>query len=333
MSALSLRDIEEIVKRADPQTRHRTLRAVADLFLSNAPSLDEPRVELFDTVFEFLVDDSQRSDLPELSQRLAPLENGPPRLLKRFANDRDISIAGPVLAQSPRLSSEDLSEIARTKGDAHMLAMSIRTDLTEAVTDILIGKGNQLVARSVASNLSAQLSQKGIEKLIERAESDHALSASLSARPDIPTELLQSALSNATARVEQSDRLVEAAMRLALSLRQTNGLCDEQIVAFANDGDYEKLVAVIAVRASLPYEIIDNLMQPQRVAGIVLVCKSAGISWATADAVLRLAQKRNNISASEIERAHREFLDMSRSTAERIVRFWQLRQSATSVHS
>jgi len=179
MSALSLRDIEDTLRHADAQTRHKTLRAVADLFLSAAPSLDEPRVEVFDTVFASLVDERVRSELPRLSQRIAPVANAPPKLVKRLAHDDDISVAGPMLIHSPRLSTDDLCEIARTKGNAHMLAMSIRRDLAEPVTDILVHDGDQAVARSVAGNRSARLSPKGIDSLIERGQRDQLIGAAL----------------------------------------------------------------------------------------------------------------------------------------------------------
>jgi hypothetical protein len=330
MPIQSLREIEDTLKHADPQKRHQTLRAVTDLFLSSAPSLDEANVEVFDTVFDMLLDEPHRSGLPELSHRMAPIKNAPPKLVKRLANDSDILVAGPVLAQSPRLSTDDLCEIARTKGNAHMLAMSTRTDLTEPVTDILVHKGDQHVARSVASNRAARLSAAGLDKLVERAETDHSISASLSSRPEIEPDLLKMALSKATTRAELTSKSVAAAMRLAISLKQTNGLHDAQIAAFANNSEYENLVAGIAVRASLKYEVIDNLIRSEKIAGVILVCKSVGTPWTTTAAVLQLALRRNhNITEAEIANARREFLDLSRATAERIVRFWQLRQSVS----
>jgi len=333
MSAQSLREIEDTLRHAAPEKRHQTLRAVADLFLSSAPSLEETHVEVFDTVFETLLEDPHRSGLPELSQRMAPVGNAPPKLVKRLANDSDISVAGPVLAQSTRLSTDDLCEIARTKGNAHMLAMSTRADLTEPVTDILVHKGDQQVARSVASNRAARLSLQGLDKLVERAESDQSISASLSARPEIEPELLKTALSRATARAELSSKAVAAAMRLAITLKQTNGLHDDQIAAFATNAEYENLVAGLAVRANLKYEVINNLMRSEKIAGVVLVCKSIGTPWKTAEAILRLALKRNdNITEAEIAHARRDFLDLSRATAERIVRFWHLRQSVSPNH-
>ena len=38
---LSIGDIENAIQHADPQTRHQTLRAVTDLFMSTAPDLDD----------------------------------------------------------------------------------------------------------------------------------------------------------------------------------------------------------------------------------------------------------------------------------------------------
>jgi hypothetical protein len=120
-------------------------------------------------------------------------------------------------------------------------------------------------------------------------------------------------------------------MRLAISLKQANDLHDEQIAAFAESGEYENLVAGIAVRANLKYEVIDNLMRSDKIAGVVLVCKSVGTPWNTAEAILRLALKRHHkITDSEIGNARHDFLDLARATAERIIRFWQLRQSVSS---
>ena len=65
----------------------------------------------------------------------------------------------------------------------------------------------------------------------------------------------------------------------------------------------------------------------------MLVCKSIGTPWKTAEAILRLALKRNhNFTEAEFALARRDFLDLSRATAERIVRFWHLRQSVSPAH-
>ena len=85
--------------------------------------------------------------------------------MRRLAKDDDIAVAGPVLAQSPRLAEADLVDIARTKSQAHLLAISGRAGIGEAVTDVLVRRGDREVVRSVADNQPAQLSE---ERLLRR---------------------------------------------------------------------------------------------------------------------------------------------------------------------
>ena len=163
-TSLSLGDIEEALQQADPKTRHQTLRAVTDLFLSSAPQLDEGRIDVFDNVFESLLGESDLECVVDLSQRMAPIGNAPPRLIRRLATDDRIAVAAPVLTQSQRLSTDDLHKIALEKGNDHLLAISERPGLTEPVTDALIQRGGRDVARNVAKNTSARLSRAGLER-------------------------------------------------------------------------------------------------------------------------------------------------------------------------
>jgi len=51
-----------------------------------------------------------------VSSQLAPVAKSPPSVVRRLAKNDEIAIAGPVLAESARLSTEDLVEIAENKG-------------------------------------------------------------------------------------------------------------------------------------------------------------------------------------------------------------------------
>jgi len=53
------------------------------------------------------------------------------------------------LRESARLSEEDLVEIAETKGEQHLLAISARWWLKEVVTDALLGRGYPGVSRRI----------------------------------------------------------------------------------------------------------------------------------------------------------------------------------------
>ncbi|MDU6731367.1 MAG: DUF2336 domain-containing protein, partial [Bradyrhizobium sp.] len=81
----------------------------------------------------------------ELGSRLAVLPDAPPRLIKLLANDETIAVAGPVLRASDRLDEQTLVATAQTRGQEHLLAISGRKILTEAVTDVLVDRGDQAV--------------------------------------------------------------------------------------------------------------------------------------------------------------------------------------------
>src|SRR5690606_914889 len=124
-------------------------------------------------------------------------------------NDDNISVAGPVIVRSPRLAAPDLISIASTKGQAHLSAIAAREGIGESITDVLVRRGDPDVARKVADNQSARISDGGFTTLVERAEEDGVLAQKVGMRPDIPPRLFRDLLMRATAVVQQ--RLLAAA--------------------------------------------------------------------------------------------------------------------------
>jgi uncharacterized protein (DUF2336 family) len=87
--------------------------------------------------------------------RLAPIANAAPRTIHKLAFDDEIEVAGPVLSQSERLTEAALIEGAKLKGQDHTLAISRRRTLGEAVTDMLIERGDRQVLLSTAQAMLA----------------------------------------------------------------------------------------------------------------------------------------------------------------------------------
>jgi uncharacterized protein (DUF2336 family) len=324
--SLSLGDIEEALQQADPKTRHQTLRAVTDLFLSSAPQLDESRIDVFDNIFESLLGDSDLEGVIDLSQRMAPVGNAPPRLINRLATDDRIAVAGPVLTQSPRLTSDDLHRIALEKGNDHLLAISGRPGLTEPVTEVLIQRGNRDVARSVAKNATARLSRAGLERLVTLADRDDVLSAGLSVRQDIPPDRLQALLAAAAARAEERLKSIATAQRIVLTMKGAGKLGDAEFSRFAQDARYEEVVAGLALTADLKYDAIENLMLAAEAGGLLLVCKAVNLSWPTTSQILTLAAERAGNIPPDAVQMQADFNKLSKPTAERVLRFWHVRQ-------
>jgi uncharacterized protein (DUF2336 family) len=163
-------ELEGIVQRGSRAKRREVLQRITTLFLDGAGRYSDAHVDLFDDVFGLLIAEIESKARAELSQRLAPLENAPANVLRTLASDDDIAVAEPVLKLSPRLAETDLVDIASAKGQEHLRAISARRLLGEAVTDVLVRRGDREVARSVAGNRGARISENGFSNLVARGE-------------------------------------------------------------------------------------------------------------------------------------------------------------------
>ena len=141
-SASLIPELEDVIQHGSAEKRAKTLQRIANLFVDSAPQFNEDHIGLFDDVLCRLVVEVESEARAEMSPSLAPIPNAPSELMRKLAHDDDIMIAGPVLAQSARLKDVDLVDIAKTKGQAHLFAISGRDGIGESVTDVLVRRGD-----------------------------------------------------------------------------------------------------------------------------------------------------------------------------------------------
>ena len=101
------------------------------------------------------------------------------------------------LQGSEKLKSYALVANVCTKGQPHLLAISKRESLEEAVTDVLVTRGDQEVVNSVATNSGARFSDFGFLHMIQRADGDSILAEKLGLREDIPRHIFQQLIAKA----------------------------------------------------------------------------------------------------------------------------------------
>ena len=123
--------------------------------------------------------------------------------MRSLAFDDVIEVAGPVLTQSLRLDDAILIETARNKSQAHLMAISKRKVLSDAVTDVLVLRGNDEVVQSTVNNPGAEFSERSLTRLVNRAEGDDELATCLGLRPAIPRHLYLKLLAKASDTVRQ----------------------------------------------------------------------------------------------------------------------------------
>src|SRR5580700_3764927 len=341
-------EVEAAISAGSAEKRLETIKRVTDLFLLSAGTFNDEQIELFDSVLDRLIntielraiaDISTRIALAEMSNQLAPIAQAPPSVVRRLANNDEIAIAGPVLTESARLTAEDLVEIASTKGEQHLLAISGRWWLKEIVTDVLLARRYPSVSRRIVNNPGARVSAAGFAIVLTQAESDPELAVGTGIRVDLPADLRQQLLRNATEAVRSrllsrapphlfeeirsavaavsagADREMSrvhdftAAKRLVALLNARGELNEAALLGFARQRRYEETVAALAELSGSSIEVIRPLMQSLRDDGVLIPCKAAGLSWETVHAVLDSRFATGRMAPHELAKAERQYAE------------------------
>lgn len=186
-----LADLDSRLPEASESWRSTAMRQVVDLLLSGAQFYTAPQIALFDEVIGRLIENADRLQLAELSNRLAPLANAPVKVIGRLARHADVAISGPILAQSTALTDNDLVEIAdKDRIDSNLLMkIVLRPLLSPAVTDAMLTRGNKAVQRAVVDHPNARISEAGFARVIMGIAGDKDFAAAIAARDDVPREL------------------------------------------------------------------------------------------------------------------------------------------------
>src|ERR1700761_7634505 len=192
-----LDELQSTLAHGTVARRVETLRRVTDLFINGVVDYSDEQVGLFDDVFQCLSVHIETSAKALLSNRLAPIDTAPPQTIRALAFDDLIEVAAPVLSQSERLDDDALIETARTKSQAHLMAISTRRVLSGAVTDVLVQRGNDNVVQSTVNNPGAEFSEGGFTRLVTRAEGNADLATCVGLRPNIPRHLYLKLLAKA----------------------------------------------------------------------------------------------------------------------------------------
>ena len=352
-AALLIPELEDVIQHASSARRAETLRRITALFVEGAGRFNGDHVQLFEEVFIRLMREVDTTARTELSHRLAPVRNAPRAVLRRLAEDDDIAVARPVLKQSPVLTESDLVEIVQTRSQAHLLAVSKRREVGERVTDVLVRCGDRDILGSLTENPGAQLSEASFAALIARAAEDSALAEKVGMRRDIPPRLLRDLLLETTQAVQQrllasaraekrpeirrllaelahDDRSKAArrdytsAERKILELRRDGNLNEATLVEFANKAQHEDMVAALALLCAVPIDVVDRLLAADRADPILILCKSAGWGWQTVKTIMAAMPADLATSSRDLDAAYANFERLSPTTAQRVMRFWQV---------
>ncbi len=160
--------IDDIVARSSRDGLSDKVHRLIDSYTEQADIYTVEQAETVDEVLVRLVVDIKPEGRLAVAQRVAADPKAPPRLVEQLAGDDWVEIASPVLSRSPCLSDEALLRIIDGKGHSHLLAISRRPEISAAVADSLVRRGNRKVIDTLARNPRIQLAPETRRDLDKR---------------------------------------------------------------------------------------------------------------------------------------------------------------------
>ncbi|PSO32124.1 DUF2336 domain-containing protein [Bradyrhizobium sp. MOS002] len=351
-----LEELQTALSHGTVAHRVETLRRVTDLFMDNAVDYSDDHVRVFDDVFQCLIEQIETSARALLAERLAPIAAAPPKIIRTLALDEVIEVSGPVLSKSERLDEATLMQIARTRGQAHLKAISLRRVLSEALTDVLVTRGDEDVVQSTVSNPGAQLSEGSLADLVTRAERDDDLASCIGLRSDLPrhhylklvakasltvrrkleaahpelADDVSSVVQEAAQRIRAATmtRQTEMARALVKSLHEDGRLTELQVATFAEQGKFDETNAGLAALAGVAVETAETMMIESRVEGVMILAKVAAMQWSSVRAIIALREKLSGGSQTDMLTLRDAYEALRSSTAQQVLRFHRMQQGA-----
>lgn len=354
-------DLETAIASSDIGRRAAILRRVADLFASTSKELSAEQTALFDDVMRQLLAEIEASARASFAESLGRRPVAPPRVLSQLALDDEIEVARPILAQAA-LDDLTLTEGARNKSQAHLLAISKRKAIPECVTDILVERGSREVVLTVAGNAGASFSEFGYSSLVRQSSSDEELAVCTWSRSELPRrhllelfavssdavrrrlstldprkaamihEVVTRAANQLQRQTRESSADFDQALPLVQSLKDAGKLDEMALLSFASADKFAETVLAFSLICDLPVDLVERALVQERSEQLLIFAKAVDLSWKTTKAML-LVQPTACGSAADLDRLLETFLRLKPKTAKLAVDFYRLRERSFNPRS
>ncbi|MDP1868721.1 MAG: DUF2336 domain-containing protein [Bradyrhizobium sp.] len=351
--------LEGVLASNDLSRRAQVLRSVTDLFVHGSGRFTDDQIDLFDEVMGKLIENIELAARVAFGSRMATVADAPGKVIRTLAFDDAIEVAAPVLTHSVRLDDATLAENARTRGQGHLLAISGRSVLAEAVTDILVDRGNDQVVASTAGNRGAKFSTSGMSTLVRRAQHNGDLALCVWSRPDIPrhdlarlfaraSEVVRGRLEVANPRraaliraavAEASDEMLALARAGSDEHAQAQahvrslhsfGLLDEmRLQEFAREGSYDKTAVALSLMCDLPIGLIERALAQDDPEQLIVFAKASDLTWESAKAMITVQAGRGGVTKQRLDECFASFFRLQPKTARAALQFYRLREKAS----
>jgi uncharacterized protein (DUF2336 family) len=353
-----IRELDVKVGQLSAERRSLTLRHLTDLFIVGGDQFSSGDIEIIDDIFIRLTETIEESARALLAIRLAPVAKAPPKVLRLLACDNAIDVASPVLRQAEKLDDATLVKCAMSKGQEHLLAIAQRKALSAIVTDVLVQRGDWQVLHRTARNTGAVFSKNGFGVLVERARGDGVLTNCVGARQDLPKQLLNVLLDDASDAVrmrlkaelshahydvnfavddatallrnyaaKDAPQLTSAEISVN-SLNRLGQLNDGKLAELAKTRRINELVYALSLMSRAPSDAVFELVHAPDKEAFFLLTKAIGLSWETSWIIATSCNADLGFSAGDVATYKIAYQRMRQATAQAILKFRYARGGA-----
>ena len=343
--------------------RRALVEAIGSLSLNERSQLTERERGLMFDILGHLVHETEMSVRRTVSSFLAELPDAPRDLVRLLAND-DIEIAYPILTSSGVLQDDDLIEVIQHRTQEHQLAITIRQNVNESVSEALVETGNDNVIRSLLENSDAKISRSTTEYLVEQSKRVDFFQELILLRRDLDPELVKQMfawvstvlrqlivddwdldpvtvddlLERATAREVQSAaydaRELSKSQQLTENLDAIGKMTPESMLSVLKEGEVALFIAMFAKFTGLDETFVRRMLFEYGGNALAITSKAAGIGKAIFASIIALTRNKQNAKEEDIHKETRQCLAIYNKTSEEkameTVRRWQANNAAMS---
>lgn len=345
-----LAKLADLAKDSSIAGRKSLIGILTDMYLAAGDTRSDQISFLFGDIALRILGQLEEETRAALAERVCHDDMAPHQLMLHLAQD-SVPVAKPVLQNSPVLLPQDLVSIASKASMEHLGAIATRERVEQAVTSILVDRGDQTVLSKVAENKGADFADSSFVQLLNKAGKDERIQAALMVRPDLSDEagrLLLPMLGDDLkkrvgslnagnslvklmntqadeARTKHLERLKLQADALVQEIDNGKLLVDDVVRRIARSGKPTELGLLLAGISKLPAQAVLQLLFTQNDKPLVTVCKAIGVTTETYKDVLMMRAQRLRIDGMELNDAIQRFGLMNVEAAHRSLEV--LRQS------
>lgn len=341
----NLAKLAELARDSSAAGRKSLVGTLTDLFVSSGDDRDEQISLLFGDIVLKVLGQLEEETRIILSKRVCKEKDAPRDLMVKLAQDA-FPVAGPVLENSPALTSDDLVTIASSASMEHLGAIAGRETVDKAVTSVLVDRGDTSVLSKVAENQGAEFADASFLKLVEKARSSEAIQAALINRTDLPEEAAHALLPFLTEELKErvsalgadntlvqllaeraATEVAARAYKLEEAREQSNALIrdvvskktkiDEAVTLFARSDRTAELGILLAKVSNLPPAAVSQLLFSSSDKPLIILCKANGVTSEAYKDILTMRARRLRIGGLELNAAIQRYAALSEDGARR----------------